>query len=152
MKSKPPSNTNIRKYPTKEVDGWVWIYPGNDTQESESDTTRQPGFYLGHGGPLEPSFKFYYDLDVDHSLLIENFLDPAHLPFTHDTTIGKNMAATPMSVSCEFTPEGWLRGDQRTPENNSMIPTRFEFIPPMCVALTFDTKTKIDQVWILTFL
>jgi phenylpropionate dioxygenase-like ring-hydroxylating dioxygenase large terminal subunit len=50
-----------------------------------------------------------YDLPIDHSLMVENLLDPAHIPFAHEGTIGKRENATPMEMKMTVTPRG-VRG------------------------------------------
>ncbi|KAJ3277537.1 hypothetical protein HDU76_010324 [Blyttiomyces sp. JEL0837] len=138
-----PANAKIRKYPTHEVDGIVWVWPGNVEDCEKAD---RPKSYHAAGGDIKPRFG-YMDLDIDHCLLVENFLDPAHLPFTHDTTIGKRKNATAMSVSCEFVPTG-IKGLQTTPERPDLIVTEFEFRPPICVALKFQVNgTVMDQTF-----
>ena len=91
---KIPANAYVRKYPTKETDGLVWvsypiyifnmwlsefnvlkIWPGN---VEDSVNAPEPKVYHASGGPSKPRFG-YVDLDIDHCLLVENFLDPAHV-------------------------------------------------------------------------
>ncbi|KAI8905574.1 hypothetical protein EDD86DRAFT_220138 [Gorgonomyces haynaldii] len=86
-------------------------------------------------------------LTLDHSLLVENFLDPAHLPFTHDTTIGKRSDATPMTIDCQFSKDG-IKGVSSTLERPDMVITVFEFRPPVNVSIKFvfpNKPTKMDQ-------
>ncbi|KAI8838116.1 Rieske [2Fe-2S] iron-sulfur domain-containing protein [Chytridium lagenaria] len=121
-----PANAKVRKYPTHESDEWVWVWPG-DLEKY-----------------LKPRYG-YEDLDIDHSLLVENFLDPAHIPFTHDTTIGKRSMATALTMSLDFTPEGTIHGIRSTPDRPDMSVGEFEFRPPCCVALKFHLNDKIND-------
>ncbi|KAJ3211225.1 hypothetical protein HDU67_004668 [Dinochytrium kinnereticum] len=136
---KIPANAKVRKYPTVESDEWVW--PGDIEASKKADT---PKLYVAWGGDMKPRYG-YEDLDIDHSLLVENFLDPAHIPFTHDTTIGKRSMATAITMSCEFTKEGTIHGVRGTPERPEMSKGEFEFRPPCCVALKMHINDKIND-------
>ncbi|KAJ3112847.1 hypothetical protein HDU96_004108 [Phlyctochytrium bullatum] len=138
---KIPANAKARKYPTVESDGYVWIWPG-DVESSKAAPT--PKFYLAWGGDVKPRMG-YEDLDIDHSLLIENFMDPAHIPFTHDKTIGKRSMATAMTMSCEFLPDGSIRGVRGTPDRPDMILGEFELRVPCCVALKFHMNNQVND-------
>lgn len=41
-------------------------------------------------------FDFQYDLPVDHSFVLENLIDPAHVPISHEHSFGKRADATPL--------------------------------------------------------
>ncbi|KAJ3068785.1 hypothetical protein HDU98_008105 [Podochytrium sp. JEL0797] len=140
---KVPGNAKLRKYPTAEVDGFVWIWPGDlDAVEK----VPSPSIYFAtkrdwvQRGGCET-------LDIDSSLLNENFLDPSHLPFTHDTTIGKRENATHMAITREFidqTAEGHgigIEGLVSQPNRPDLEKTqqKFQFLPPCIVALDFGT-------------
>ncbi|KAJ3177521.1 hypothetical protein HK101_010219 [Irineochytrium annulatum] len=141
---KIPVNAKVRVYPTVESCGWVWVWPG-DMEKSEAANI--PKFYHMNGGDMKAR-EGYVDLDIDHSLLLENFLDPSHLPFTHDKTIGKRSNATALTLSCEFKENGSIHGVRSTPEREDMIVGEFEFHPPSCVALKSNVPTGImDQTF-----
>ncbi|KAJ3099391.1 hypothetical protein HDU97_003224 [Phlyctochytrium planicorne] len=133
---KIPANAKVKKYAIHESDDWIW--PGDLDVCAQA---KKPKFYHMAGGEMKPRMG-YEDLDIDHSLLVENFLDPAHLPFTHDTTIGKRSNATAMSMSCTFTEEGTIHGVRGTPERPDMFVGEFEFRPPCMVALKSNMSDK----------
>ncbi|KAJ3313918.1 hypothetical protein HDU76_002530 [Blyttiomyces sp. JEL0837] len=141
-----PANARIRKYPTFEEDGIVWVWPGS-IEDCEKAEKPKPYFPCGDDLTVKPRFG-YIDLDIDHCLLVENFLDPAHLPFTHDGSISKRSNATALSMSCEFVETG-LIGFQHLPEkpdDNAIRQT--EFRPPICVAIKFHKGSYImDQTF-----
>ncbi|ORY51059.1 ISP domain-containing protein [Rhizoclosmatium globosum] len=120
---KIPANAKIRKYPTVESEGFVWSYSVRE------DWIPRIGVEV---------------LDIDSSLLNENFLDPAHLPFTHEKTIGKRENATHMTMTCNFidkTTEGHgigIEGIASTPDRPDLKTLqKFQFFGPCLVALDF---------------
>ncbi|KAI8835882.1 hypothetical protein BC829DRAFT_406113 [Chytridium lagenaria] len=133
-----PANAKVYKYPIHEDEFFVWIWPGKleDCEKVEKPELR---FFEKH--PMKPRTG-YNDFDIDHCLFVENFLDPAHLPFTHDTTISSRSEATPMTMDCIFTPSGTIHGTSSTPDRPTTTPIRFEFIPPCTVNLSFKNSSE----------
>ncbi|KAJ3095204.1 hypothetical protein HDU97_007155 [Phlyctochytrium planicorne] len=154
-----PANAKVRKYPTFEDKYFVWIWPGD---KDVCARTPDPKPFFKAETAANARFG-YYDFDIDHCLfskspsqakiyrtqlsLVENFLDPAHLPFTHDTTISNRSQITPLGMSLEFTPQGTIRGKESTPERPDRIQLEFEFKPPCAVSLLIGKNS--DQVGIL---
>ncbi|KAJ3289602.1 hypothetical protein HDU79_003906 [Rhizoclosmatium sp. JEL0117] len=138
---KIPVNAKVRKYPTTEADGFVWVWPGDLDRVSQAP---KPAIYFQTQRDWVQRSGVEV-LDIDSSLLNENFLDPAHLPFTHETTIGKRSNSTVMTVSCEFidkTSEGFgigIEGFVSQPERPDLekVQQKFHFIPPCIVSLDF---------------
>ncbi|KAJ3015734.1 hypothetical protein HKX48_004419 [Thoreauomyces humboldtii] len=133
--SKPPAAAKIRSYPVREADGWCWVWPGD---VDKVDQAPGPEVHLAWGRPKEVvPWTGYVDLDIDHSLLVENFLDPAHLPFTHDTTLSKSENATTMTIADLAFSKWSVKGRQVTPERPDLPAVEFEFKVPCLVALKF---------------
>ncbi|KND00620.1 uncharacterized protein SPPG_03748 [Spizellomyces punctatus DAOM BR117] len=133
--AKPPLAAHVRQYPTREVDGWIWVWPGASLDSLDKDG---PSLYMAYGREQElVPWSGYVDLDIDHSLLVENFLDPAHLPFVHKTTISKRSNVTPIHISAiQFSP-GSMKGRQVTPRRPDLTEVELEFRTPCTVALKF---------------
>ncbi|KAI9345653.1 Rieske [2Fe-2S] iron-sulfur domain-containing protein [Obelidium mucronatum] len=139
--NKIPGNAKLRKYPTAEVDGFIWVFPGDVTKV---EGAAKPGIYFATKRDWVQRSGCEV-LDIDSSLLNENFLDPAHLPFTHDTTIGKRENSTIMNITCDFidkTQEGHgigIEGLVSQPERPDLmkIQQKFHFLPPCIVSLDF---------------
>ncbi|KAI9206221.1 Rieske [2Fe-2S] iron-sulfur domain-containing protein [Polychytrium aggregatum] len=130
-----PANAKVQTYPAHEADGWVWVWPG--TLEDMQDVPK-PKLYHPWGGDLK-AISGYVDLDIDHSLLLENFLDPSHLPFTHDTTIGNRKLASAMTIDCQFHGK-FIRGLQVNPDCPENITAEFEFHPPILSLYCIPTR------------
>ncbi|KAJ3111369.1 hypothetical protein HDU96_005758 [Phlyctochytrium bullatum] len=131
---KIPPNAKVYKYPTHEDEHYLWVWPGPKDDAEKVPKPRM--FFQKEDNTVAPRFG-YFDFDIDHCLLVENFLDPAHLPFTHDSTISKRSNAAAMNVTLEFTTKGTVAGVQDTPDRADIVPVKFEFIPPNLVSLEF---------------
>eukprot|EP00747_Dinoflagellata_sp_TGD_P033278 gnl/TRDRNA2_/TRDRNA2_136512_c0_seq1.p1 gnl/TRDRNA2_/TRDRNA2_136512_c0~~gnl/TRDRNA2_/TRDRNA2_136512_c0_seq1.p1 ORF type:complete len:457 (-),score=55.35 gnl/TRDRNA2_/TRDRNA2_136512_c0_seq1:90-1268(-) len=107
-----PSTAYVRTYAVSEQDGVVWVWAG--LPEDAVGAEPPPRDLSDDGMPLasaESGFAcqlLVFDLPIDHSLMIENLLDPAHVPFAHEGTIGRRSAAQPLEMRLTKTPRGIL--------------------------------------------
>jgi phenylpropionate dioxygenase-like ring-hydroxylating dioxygenase large terminal subunit len=79
-----PERFKVLSYPTYEAHNLVWIWWG----ENPPENLEPPRFFKD----LDESFtysKAYDHWNAHYSRVIENQLDPAHLPFIHYNTIGR---------------------------------------------------------------
>jgi phenylpropionate dioxygenase-like ring-hydroxylating dioxygenase large terminal subunit len=142
-----PANAKLQKYPVHEANGWVWVWPGDP---ADAEKKEKPKFYHPWEDYQQKPRVGYIDLDIDHCLLLENFLDPAHLPFTHDSTISKRSDATPIKMTCEYTEFG-IKGVTEYPLRPDMINTEFQYRPPINISLKFFDSSKPDLKMDQTF-
>jgi len=106
---KIPPNATVRTYPTFEQDNVVYVWPGSVEEAATADKPSQD--VMDDGTPLVTAAGFVqqltvYDLPIDHCLMIENLLDPAHIPFAHEGTIGKRDKAEPLNMTLTATAKG----------------------------------------------
>lgn len=102
-----------RAYPAIEEYGIVWVWMG-DAALASAD--RLPHFvFHGLDNPRWVSNFAIRDLEIDCGLMIENLLDPAHLPFTHEGTIAKRGEAQVCRAASQ--PQCLLRAFQRAPNS-----------------------------------
>jgi len=94
---KPTSANRAISYPCIERYTLVWVWVGDAEKATEDklpdmffDEMSDPDYMQCHGSR---------DLEIDHGLMVENLLDPAHLPFTHDGTISSRKDITPMKMT-----------------------------------------------------
>jgi hypothetical protein len=114
-----PSNARSRVYPVCEQDNvvYVWLGPEEDAV-AESAAADPPLQDVDTDGvPLygKEGYVCQYlcvDLPIDHSLMIENLLDPAHIPFAHEGTIGKRDMVKSLEMKLTKTTRG-IRGSVR---------------------------------------
>ncbi|MBE9032644.1 Rieske 2Fe-2S domain-containing protein [filamentous cyanobacterium LEGE 11480] len=98
----------IRSFPTAERQGMLFVFPG---QADNAATTPVPII-----GPLETDpdgwtlFDTFRDLPYDALTLLENVLDPSHLPFTHHNSVGKRENAAPMDLQIVESGKQGFRG------------------------------------------
>lgn len=98
----------VRSFPTVEQQGMLFVFPG--TAENAAATP------VPIIGPLETDpdgwtlFDTFRDLPYDALTLLENVLDPSHLPFTHHNSVGKRENAAPMALEILESSKQGFRG------------------------------------------
>lgn len=82
--TEPPKAFQVKTYPVQEFDGYIYIWHG----EPRAEYPPLPYFAdLVNAGFNYSPYRDHWA--VDYSRAIENQLDVFHLPFVHDTTIGR---------------------------------------------------------------
>jgi phenylpropionate dioxygenase-like ring-hydroxylating dioxygenase large terminal subunit len=88
-----PKQACLKMRECRVVEGIVWVWMGEDQDSAGFHTKPVPT----QGDGLDPVTgqkdgcivnDFQIDLPYDHSYLVENLLDPAHIPISHDRTPG----------------------------------------------------------------
>ncbi len=108
----PPSRAAVRAYPCVERAGLVWVWPGDP---SLADDRAGAAFDALDGYCLVRGSR---DLDVEHGLVIENLLDLAHSPFTHDGTLASREDACGLDVSITEAEERFAGTFRRTEDGS----------------------------------
>jgi phenylpropionate dioxygenase-like ring-hydroxylating dioxygenase large terminal subunit len=86
----------VKSLPTTERQGLLFVYAG---QPENADKTKVPIV-----DPLEASpdgwviINMFRDVPYDALTLLENILDPSHVPFTHHKTVGNRKNAKPLEL------------------------------------------------------
>ncbi|KDO67385.1 hypothetical protein CISIN_1g037348mg, partial [Citrus sinensis] len=80
--AKIPRSACVRTYEVKESQGVVWVWmsqktPPNPDKLPWFENFARPGFQ---------DVSTIHELPYDHSILLENLMDPAHIPISHDRT------------------------------------------------------------------
>ena len=124
-----PKSACAKVYPCHEMDGLVWVYPQTNLTQ-RVDTKDIPDLIPGrreNSAHWSEPFDFAVDLNIDYSLMVENLLDPAHLPFTHENTLAERSDATPLHVDVS-TEKNSILGIFSSPEraNNPQIKVTFK--------------------------
>lgn len=152
-----PGNASVYAYPIEEIDGIIWVWPGSLGHEG-CKRSKIPRIIPDFGYPFFQAV----DMDIDHSLLIENLLDPAHLPFTHDGTLSSRSNAGPIEmkhIHVEFGNKfsrdldysiGVLTATMDLSNKSGDTHTEFYFLPPCTVMLhhTFPNGKRFHQVMV----
>lgn len=95
--AKPPKALCTRAYEVREVDDWVWLWWG----DLPAEVPEVPRFAHLHGG-RHGYHTIAREWPASFARVIENQLDPFHLPFVHKSTIGRRMPEA-MTVHFEET-------------------------------------------------
>ncbi|MED6193640.1 Protein TIC 55, chloroplastic [Stylosanthes scabra] len=80
--AKIPRSACLKSYEVKESQGVVWVWmspktPPNVNKLPWFENFARPGFQ---------DISTTHELPYDHSILLENLMDPAHIPISHDRT------------------------------------------------------------------
>eukprot|EP00232_Nephroselmis_pyriformis_P022294 CAMPEP_0182866418 /NCGR_PEP_ID=MMETSP0034_2-20130328/8194_1 /TAXON_ID=156128 /ORGANISM="Nephroselmis pyriformis, Strain CCMP717" /LENGTH=492 /DNA_ID=CAMNT_0024998745 /DNA_START=41 /DNA_END=1515 /DNA_ORIENTATION=- len=115
--------------------GIMWIFPG--------DPSRAPDVPLATVDSLDdPAFKENYamrDLSYGYDTLLENVLDPSHVPIAHHGIQGKREKAAPMALRCEPPQLARMEGSMEG------RPFTMEFVPPCLACYTFNLPPKKNK-------
>ncbi|AVI65897.1 hypothetical protein CKQ84_08440 [Shewanella sp. WE21] len=124
---KIPSKANVPSKVTLERDGLIWVWAG---ETFEADVNKIP-VYPQMDSDQWIVAKGTMDLEVDYSLLIENLVDPSHVPFVHRNTLAHPGLAQPLDCEIQRFPNGGLRGEFKATRIPPLpVPDFFEFEPP----------------------
>lgn len=132
-----PKTACLKLRECRVVEGIVWVWMGDDTPQNGPPTQ---GDTLEEMDPITGKHKdyivndFQIDLPYDHSYLVENLIDPAHIPISHDATSGggkrENAQAYEMIVDANSMNSKGFTGRFRTAaqreKNDSFIELIFE--------------------------
>ncbi|KAL9177114.1 hypothetical protein ABFS82_01G037600 [Erythranthe guttata] len=80
--AKIPQSACLKTYEIKDSQGVVWIWMSHKTP---SNTKKIP-FFENFDRPGFRDISTIHELPYDHSILLENLMDPAHVPISHDRT------------------------------------------------------------------
>jgi len=116
-----PRRSSCRSYATAEAQGLLFVFAGDADQAAgqplplvpvlaETPAAGKPG-----GWTVQDTFR---DLPMDALTVLENVLDPSHVPFTHHASVGRRETAGPVRLELtSFGPEGftglWAEGPRR---------------------------------------
>jgi phenylpropionate dioxygenase-like ring-hydroxylating dioxygenase large terminal subunit len=128
-----PLAARVRSFPLQELGGMLWIWPGDPGL-----ITALPEMYDYEKeyaeNPLWTSVDFSRELAFDHSLLIENLMDPAHVHFVHEGSMSSPENAHPCDIKIAYDQWGFVSaGDNRGVSSRFQAPCAvtlfFEFSP-----------------------
>ncbi len=109
----------VKSLPTAVEQGLLFIYPGTATRATETPIPLIP-VPMVDGEPLDGwvMFNTFRDLPYDALTLLENVLDPSHLPFTHHNSVGKRSNASPVELEVTSSDKSgftgtWAEGPRR---------------------------------------
>lgn len=129
-KDQIPRKADARARAVVEHQGMVWVWMGDPEQADRSRIPTHPELE----SPGWACVDMMNDFEIDHGLMIENLLDPSHLPFTHENTLAKRRDAQPLDVQVQPAEGGFVGITRRTRKPRG-AEQRFTFDPPCGVRL-----------------
>lgn len=105
-----PFRKDVPRFPVVETGDIVWAWLGDPDDPALEDSALLPGQYYPFLSSLEkePKKTFSRVLPVDVSVVLENFFDPAHIPFAHHGKQGNQPRAHSSPV---FSPRRYFLTD-----------------------------------------
>ncbi|NJM95568.1 MAG: Rieske 2Fe-2S domain-containing protein [Acaryochloridaceae cyanobacterium CSU_5_19] len=123
----------VKSLPTAVRQGLLFIYPGTPEKADRTPvpTIPVPMSEMGVAQDGWIVMNTFRDLPYDALTLLENVLDPSHLPYTHHRSVGNRNNAGPVELEVtEFGKQGfqgiWAEG----PRRGTMGPQTTTFIAP----------------------
>ena len=133
--AKIPRNACIRSFPVVEHQGMIWIWTG----KTQIDPQKLPNMdFLEQEGVF--CVDTMIDLPADYTYLIENGVDPAHVPISHDRTeLGvKRASAAPLEMEIISVSNQGFQGQLRRMNNPNANWMQLHYIAPYLVWYDFN--------------
>lgn len=130
--AKIPVNACVSSFKVVEHQGIVWVWAGeNETADQELIPTIEdletPGFFRTD---------YMRDLPYDQSYFIENVIDPAHIPISHDGVMGNRNDAQPLEMEVIESSIKGIRGRYRRIRTSNQPWNNLNFIAPNLIRYT----------------
>ncbi|MEM7726648.1 MAG: Rieske 2Fe-2S domain-containing protein [Cyanobacteria bacterium P01_A01_bin.45] len=130
--AKIPKQACIKSFPTQESQGIIWVWLGDKAEKNETSIpvvkeVEKTGLF---------TVDTVIDLPYDQDFLVENFLDPAHVPISHDRTeLGmKREFAAPLEMEVLSSSIDGFSGRYKKSNGSQLSSwTDVEFIAPYLV-------------------
>ena len=110
----------VQSYRVQEQDGWVWVYASQE--RSPKPTTAPPKFPAPSTPSLVSLLRMSLPVKARMDLAVDNFIDPAHVPFVHHGLFRQRHVAREKEKEFTRLPEGF-----RTVSNNVRLPNTIVF-------------------------
>jgi phenylpropionate dioxygenase-like ring-hydroxylating dioxygenase large terminal subunit len=101
----------VKSLPTAVEQGLLFIYPGTPANAARTPVPLIPVPMEGNK-PIDGwiMLNTFRDLPYDASTLLENVLDPSHLPYTHHGSVGKRSNASPVELEVTSSDKSGFTG------------------------------------------
>eukprot|EP00741_Cyanophora_paradoxa_P003155 tig00000681_g3064.t1 len=129
------ARTCIKSYQVTVKQGLVWLWADAGSEGPEEAIPLSPTI-------ARPDMEYVdvvRDLFAHYTVLVENVIDPTHVPFSHHSVQGNRYRAGPLSFTFEERPNGGFRGDM-TMAGSMLAENALTFEPPTLGEYTFAFK------------
>ncbi len=132
--AKIPTRACVRSLVTAERQGIIWVWPG---EPEAADLERIPTIsMLDKPGIIHTDF--ILDLPYNHTYLVENVLDPAHIHISHQGTQGNRKEAQPLEIQVIESSAQRIQAKYREANNPNKTWKQIEFVAPNLVHNVID--------------
>ncbi|XXG58515.1 hypothetical protein AAC387_Pa04g0814 [Persea americana] len=80
--AKIPNSACVKTYEVRDSQGVVWVW----MSDKKTANTEKLPWFEHYARPGFQDVSHTHELPYDHSILLENLMDPAHVPISHDRT------------------------------------------------------------------
>ena len=136
--AKMPAKACVQSFAVVERQGIVWVWPG----ESEAADKEYIPMLAAWEKPGFVHTDLMFDLPYEQTYLIENVMDPAHVPITHDGSQGKREDAQPLEMEVIENSASGIRCRWRKTRNPNETWRQIDFVAPNLVHHRFEIEER----------
>lgn len=136
--AKIPVNACLQSWVVVERQGMIWVWPG----ESEAADREGIPIIAELDQPEFVSMDMVCSLPYDHTYLIENVIDPAHVPISHNGTLGNRKDAQPLEIEIIESSVQGIRGRYRRTQKSNLPWAQIDFVPPNLLHYKFSNEQQ----------
>ena len=119
----------VTSFKTAVAQGLLFVYPGNP---DNADRVTVPTIEAMEESPQEwTCLSTFRDVPYDAFTLLENVIDPSHVPYTHHNTVGKRSNAAPVELKVTHSDKLGFRGIWEEGPRKGALGTQYtNFVAP----------------------
>lgn len=149
--AKIPQNACVKTYEVRDSQGVIWVWMSD---KNPPDLTKLPYFDM-YDRPDFKDLSTIHELPYDHSILLENLMDPAHVPISHDRTDWTAKREDAQALAFKVTERngrGFVGQWWRTKNPNLVNTLQFQAPCVLSNAVEFTDKKGVKQCFQALFL
>ena len=135
---KIPNNACVKSFKVVERQGIIWMWAGEVKSASEQNIPIIPELDM----PEFACINYMRDLPYDQTYFIENVIDPAHVPISHDGVLSKKEYARPLEIELQENNIAGILSRVQGAGKSSTSWGRVDFIAPNLVIYKFNFQIK----------
>ncbi|MUG97785.1 Rieske 2Fe-2S domain-containing protein [Scytonema sp. UIC 10036] len=136
--AKIPANACVKSFKVVERQGIIWMWAGEVETALEQGIPIIPELDM----PQFACVNYMRDLPYDQTLFIENVIDPAHVPISHDGVLSKKEYARPLEIEVEENTIAGILSRVKGAGKSATSWGRVDFIAPNLVLYKFSFQIK----------
>ncbi|MBH8554728.1 Rieske 2Fe-2S domain-containing protein [Nostocaceae cyanobacterium CENA357] len=135
---KIPVNACVESFKVVEHQGIIWIW----AQAGEAAVEELIPTLADLENPIFVSTDYMRDLPYDQSYFIENVIDPAHIPISHDGIMGRRDDAQPLEMEVIESSNKGIRGRYKYTRTPNASWNSLDFIAPNLIIYKINIVQK----------